>query len=179
MKKETLPEELKNLSPLLQDLKERGDGYKIPEGYFGDMEDAVFARLKSAGDLEKPPVRFVKRTRMLPLFIRPRTATAIAAALALILVAVWFVRQPASIQPSSTAETELTEEDLESYVLENVHDFEPEQLVALGHEEPMEPMEETMPGKSKKNNSTSEELHPDDLDKILDEMTDEELEQIL
>lgn len=179
MKKETLTEELKNLSPLLHDLKEKGEGYKVPEGYFEDMEDAVFARLKSAGDLENYPVSGVRRPRMFPLYVRPRMATAIAAALALILVAVWFIRQPASIQPSSLAEIELTEEDLESYVLENAHEFEPEQLVALDREALMEPMEETMPGKSKKNNSASEDLHPDDLEKILDEMTDEELEQIL
>ena len=95
------------------------------------------------------------------------------------MTAIWFVRQTDQIQPAPLVTTELTEDELESYVLENVHEFEPEQLAALAPEETSEPEEEITPGAPKKNNPAAEEIHPDDLDKILDEMTEEELEQIL
>jgi len=179
MKKENLDDELKNLPPLLTDLKAKGDGFNVPEGYFDHMEDAVFARLKASGDLGRSTMKVLKRPGLFPLFIRPRTATALAAALALVLAAVWFFRQPDVIEPLPLASTELTEDDIETYVLENLHEFDPAQLAALTPEETTEPAEESTPYTTKKKNSASEELHPDDLEKILDEMTDEELEQIL
>lgn len=179
MKKENLDDELKSISPFLKDLKGKGDGFKVPEGYFEDMEDAVFARLKSAGDMDRPSMRVVKRPSMFQLSIRPRTAMGLAAALALMLTAVWFIRQPQVVQPMPFVSTELTEDDLETYVMENVHDFEPEQLATLTPEETTEQPEEATPGTTKRKSATSDEIHPDDLDKILDEMTDEELEQIL
>ena len=168
------------LPPFLQDLKEKGDGFKVPEGYFEDFEDAVFARLKASGDLGKPAMKVVKRPTMFSVSIRPRTAMALAAALALILAAVWFFRQPTSgLENTQVASTELSEDDIESYLLENVHEFEPEQLAALTTEEISEPIDDSTPDAPKQKVRTSEEIHPDDLDQILDEMTDEELEQIL
>ncbi len=179
MKKENLDDELKNLPPFLKDLKAKGDGFNVPEGYFEEMEEAVFARLKASGDLGRSTMKVVKRPGMFPIFIRPRTATALAAALALILAAVWFFRQPGAIEPLPLVSTELTEDDIETYVLENLHEFDPAQLAALTPDETAEPAEQFTPGTTKKKSSASEELQPDDLDKILDEMTDEELEQIL
>jgi len=176
MKQEKLNDEI---APFLQDLKGKSDGFKVPEGYLEDMEEAVFARLKSSGDLGRPTMNLVKRPRLFPWTVRPRTAMALAAALALILTAVWFIRQPQAVQPAQFVSTELTEDDLEFYVLENVQEFELEQLAALTAEKTSEPIEKVAPGTPKKNRSTSDEIHPDDLDKILDEMTDEELEQIL
>lgn len=177
MKKENIEGEL---PPFLQDLKGKETGYKVPEGYFDAMEDAVFARLKAAGDLERPAMSVVKRPERFPLFVRPRVAAALAAALALVLAAVWFFRSSESPLPEAQyASTELTEDDIEAYVLENVQSFEPEQLAALATTETTETLEENAPTVNKHQPITPEELHPDDLDKILDEMTDEELEEIL
>lgn len=169
-----------DLPPFLQDLKGKGDGFKIPEGYFDHMEEAVFARLKAAGDLERPGLKVVKKPGMFPLFIRPRVAMGLAAALALILSAVWFIRQPSvPVQSVQYASTELTEEDIESYLLENAKEFEPEQLAALTPAEIVEPPEENASNPAQKSRHAAEELHPDDLNNIIDEMTDEELEEIL
>lgn len=177
MKSDKLNEELPQF---LQDLKAKGDGLQVPDGYFEEMEDAVFARLRASGDLDRPKMQVVKRPGLFAAYIRPRTAMALAAALALILTAVWFVRQSASVaQETPLASAELTEEDIESYVLDNLHEFDAEQLASLTKEEIMEPVEETTPTTPKQNSSRPEEIHPDDLDQILDEMTDEELEQIL
>lgn len=168
-----------DLPQFLKDLKEKGDGFKVPEGYFEDMEHSVFNRLESSGGSVRPIIKTVKRPGLFPLTIRSRTATALAAALALILAAFWFICQPQAIQPLPLASTELTEDDLETYVLENVHDFDPEQLAALSPAEITELPQETEPATPKKNGTPSDEIRPEDLEKILDEMTDEELEQIL
>jgi hypothetical protein len=177
MKSDKLNEELPQF---LQDMKARGDGLEVPEGYFDAMEDAVFARLRASGDLDRPKMQVVKRPGLFAAYIRPRTAMALAAALALVLAAVWFVRQSDSVaQESPLASLELTEEDIESYVLDNLHEFDTEQLASLSKEENLEPIEEATPTTPKQNSSNPEEIHPDDLDQILDEMTDEELEQIL
>lgn len=179
MKKVDLDKELQEHAPFLKNLKQKGAGYKVPEGYFEGLEDSVFARLEASGDAGRPKVKVVKRPFLFVSFIRPKAAMAYAAAMALVLAAVWFIRQPETLEPLTYVSVELTEDDLEFYVLENLNEFEPEQLVALTPEIPDQTNEETTPGKPGKNTGNPIELHPDDLDKILDEMTDEELEQIL
>ena len=176
MKKKDIEDEI---LPFLKELKEKGDGFKIPKGYFDAMEQAVLTRLSNSGDLGHPTLKVVKRPGLFPLSIRSRTATALAAALALILAAVWFIRQPAALGSLPFVSTELNEEDLESYVLENVHDFEPLQLVLLTQDRILEPMDEIIPAVLKKSRSVNDELNTEDLDEIINEMTDEELEQIL
>jgi len=177
MKKEFLE---KDMPPFLKALKGKDDGLNVPDGYFEDMEDAVFARLKAAGDLNRPVLQVKKRSGLFSLFIRPKAALAYAAALAMMLAAVWFIRQSTYTLPEQMlASTELTEDDLESYLLENLEEFDPHQLASLSVAEPAEPLEEGASGTSRKNRPSPSEIHPDDLDDILDEMTDEELEQIL
>ncbi|MFN0035611.1 MAG: hypothetical protein ACKVUS_11125 [Saprospiraceae bacterium] len=176
MKKEILDDDL---PPFLKDLKEKGDGLRVPEGYFEDLEGAVFARLEASGGFRRPAMKVVKRPGLFQVAIRPRAAMALAAAMALILAAVWFFCQPSSaVQQAPLASAALTEEDAESYLIENAQEFELAQLAALTTEEAAEPSEENTPGAPKKNTPSSDEINPDDLDEILDEMTDEELEQI-
>jgi hypothetical protein len=177
MKKQHLEEEIPKF---LKDLKAKGDGFKVPDGYFDDMEDAVFARLKSAGDLDRPVPMVEKRPRFRVSFIRPKAAMAYAAALALMLAAVWFVRQQTVEVPTApVASVELSEEELEAYLLENAHEFEPEQLASLEPDQIPEPAENQPAERNNSNKRKQTDIHPDDLELILDEMTDEELEQIL
>lgn len=177
MKKHNLEEDL---PPFLRDLKEKKDGFKVPEGYFEDMEQSVFARLKASGDLDQPKLKVTKRPKMYAAFIRPQAALAYAAVLALVLTAIWFFRPPSpAVQAPVLATVELTEDELESYLLENAQEFEPEQLASLNPTE-MEAVEEDTPSETpNQKRPAAEDIHPDDLDHILDEMTDEELEQIL
>lgn len=176
MKKELLDDEL---PPFLRETKEKGDGFKVPEAYFEELEDAVFKRLEAGGDMRRPIMKVSKRSGSFPLFIRPRTAMALAAGMALVLAAIWFFNQPAAVPSQQMAAVELTEEDLESYLLDNVHEFDPEQLAALNTNEIIETSSENNNDSPKKNQPAADDIHPDDLDHILDEMTDEELEQIL
>lgn len=177
MKKQQFEEDMPSF---LKDMKEKGDGFKVPEGYFEDLEDAVFARLEAGGDLGRPSMKIIKRPGLFASSVRIRTFSALAAALAIILAAVWFFQDSSPVDSTlPLASTELTEEDIESYVLENVHEFDPAQLAALTPEERPGAVEEMTPDVNKADLPASEEIHPDDLDQILDEMTDEELEEIL
>lgn len=178
MKKQHLDEEIPKF---LKDLKAKGDGFNVPEGYFDDMENAVFARLKSAGDLDRPvPRRVEKRPKLWASFIRPKAAMAYAAALALLLAAVWFVRQQTVDVPElPVASIDLSEEELEAYLLENAHEFEPEQLASLEIDPAPEPVDSQPVDHKNSHKRKQADIHPDDLELILDEMTDEELEQIL
>lgn len=176
MKKELLDDDL---PPFLREMKEKGDGFKVPEAYFEGLEDAVFKRLEAGGDMRRPAIKATKRPLRFPLSIRPRTAMALAAGMALVLAAVWFFQQPAAPPQQQIAAVELTEEDLESYLLDNVHEFDPEQLATLNTSEITETSSENNNDSPQKNQPAANDIHPDDLDHILDEMTDEELEQIL
>ena len=177
MKKEPINDEI---PAFLQEMKGKADGYKIPEGYFDAMESAVFARLEASGGLAKPVLKVTKRPGLFAAFIRPKAALAYAAALALILTSVWFIRQNTGVeQQAQVASVVLTEADLEFYLLKNAHEFDPKQLASLSAVEKTAwdetPVNEATKGKA----PVPQEMHPDDLDDILDEMTDEELEAIL
>jgi hypothetical protein len=177
MKKEPISDEI---PAFLQEMKGKADGYKIPEGYFDAMESSVFARLEASGGRTKPVLTVTKRPGMFAAFIRPKAAMAYAAALALILTSVWFVRQNIVVEgQAQVASVVLTEEDLEFYLLENASEFEPKQLASLSVTEKTTwdetPANEATKGKA----PVPQEIQPDDLDDILDEMTDEELEAIL
>lgn len=152
---------------------------KVPESYFDGLEEAVFKRLEAGGEMRRPTVKAVKRPLLFPLSIRPRTAMAIAAGLAIMLAAIWFIQRPADVAPQTFASADLTEEDLENYLFDNIHEFDPEQLATLAGEESHETPAETTDDAPQKNKPAATDIHPDDLEQILDEMTDEELEQIL
>ncbi len=169
-----------DLPPFLQDLKGKEDGLKVPEGYFEDLEEAVFNRLKASGMQGRPVLTAPKRLGIFSLTIRPRIVMALAAALTLVLTAVWYLRQPTMpLQTTQYASAELSEEDIESYLLDNVREFEPQQLAFLTPVEMVDPSDEMPPSAKPNNIPVSENIHPTDLNKILDEMTDEELEAIL
>lgn len=184
MKKENLDEELGKISPWLNDLKSKGEGFELPEDYFQEMEDSLFARIEAAGPLERPVLKPVKKEGLFASFIRPRTAMAYAAALAVVLAAVWLIRLQTTKAPETVvASAELSEEDIESYLLENVHDFDPEQLAALDSAEPGGKEEESAPAPANPGKKTKtvhhEELQPEDLEHVIDEMSEEELEKML
>lgn len=167
-----------DVPPFLQDLQTKGTGFSIPEGYFDDLESSVMARLEAAGDLKRPALVVTKRPGLFASFVRPKLLW--AAALTLLLAAVWLIQTPsAPINQTGLAATELTEEEIEQYMLENATQFDPVQLAALSTETvEVEPSAQT-PKHSPSSKQSPIELRPEDLDHILDEMTDEELEQIL
>lgn len=168
-----LMEELEDLSPWLKDQKKRGDGMDLPEGYFGDFEQRMMERLAETPRAQKPSfeVKAANKHR----WRIPRPYLAAAASVALLVAAWWFMRPTPASMPIST---DLSAEDVQAYLLDNIHEFEVDQLASLETESshlpeagavapPLPPQE------------TSDELHPEDLDVLLRDLSEEELEEIL
>lgn len=183
---EYLDDELRENAPWLRDMKRQGDGLRTPEGYFDDLEAQVSARLDTLGARRQAPMRAVPGghwTRRLNL----RVLTALAAGIALAAAAFWFFKAPSiADQPAALAEVrmpDLSEEDIEMYVLENVHEFDAEQLAALPAVAATDQIPERVapnPAQHRsKRQQALDDLHPEDLDHLLDELSAEELESLL
>lgn len=182
MKKELPDDELKELSPLLQEAKKQGDGFRLPEGYFGALEDAVFSRVDSAG-VRRKPVLESKRGGLFGRFSRSGIVWAAAAAFVVILAAAWFFKMQFA-QPSAPvlmAQQELTEEEIETYVVENIHDFDAILIAAVPVSELVSP--EVKSVTPIENNPAAsdplDDLSDEELELLLKEMSDEELENLL
>jgi len=164
----------------LKDLRQKGDGMNLPEGYFEHMERAVFARIDASGRLRYPRPLESKSLKWRTFFNQPKAILAYAAALSLVLAAVWFVRQNESPVPNNlNVGTSLTEEDIEHYLLGNLHEFEVGHLAVLSDALDSRPQLSNPQEKYKNSILPADEIHLGDLDKILDDMTEEELEDIL
>lgn len=175
MKQQKAHQELNDLSPFLHDLRKREDGFQMPEGYLDNFETDLFAKLETSGQYTQPGLQVVKKPANKTRNLWPLMA--IAAAFALLFGAIWFFKAgPAGTQNPEMASVELSDEDIEAYLLENVQDFEAEQLAMLPEvEQTVEPAaKQKTPAKS-----NPDDLTPEDVKHILDDMTDEELEEIL
>lgn len=182
MKKESLNEELKNLSPLLLEQKRKDNGFRVPEGYFEGLEDAIFNKLESTEGQKRPFHPAPKSGGALrSRFFGSYVLIAAAAVFVLILAAKWLMTPKAV--PANTggyvAAQEMTEEALiEAYVLENIRDFEAEQLAALSDaNSAADPT--ALPQKQPEAGNSMDHLTPEELELLLREMSDEELESLL
>jgi hypothetical protein len=180
MKKDTLDDELRDLSPRLRDLKGKGSGMQVPDGYFDAMEKSVFQRLEDSGAQRRPALRSQKS--LTARLFHPRVLMAAAAVFVLTLSAWWFLRpQHAVPQPAALA-MDMDDETLENYLLDNIHDFEPEQLAMLDHDEQpaaAEPAASQPVTPSGKNKPSLDDLKPEDVEDLLKDMSEEELEELL
>ena len=92
---ENLDDELREISPLLRDLKNQGDGFRTPEGYFDDLADQVIGRLDTMGARRSAPgLQATPGGQWFRRLLQPRMLTAIAAGLALAAAAFWFFKSP-------------------------------------------------------------------------------------
>ncbi len=201
-----LDDELRDLSPLLRDLKRQDDGLRAPEGYFDDFEAQMSGKLAAIGGGKPWPeqqtiqpynlvgkvvarltwsrtTELVQRTTKL----RRQALPALAAGLALVAAAVWFFRSPSIVHQApmlaQVTMPELSEEDIESYVLENVHEFDTEQLASLPAVETSDAAPEPTIAKPSQKRSKRQQaldnLRPEDVNNMLDGLSDEDLEKLL
>lgn len=181
---EMLDDELENLSPRLRALRRQDDGFRLPADYFEGLESAVFQQINALGARRQPapPTEKPGFWNALAWLWQPRLAMAFGTVLVLAVAAWWLLRPNAAPAPTviPLAQIELTLEEAEAYVQANLHDFEPEQLAALAmlEDEPPEPA--TTPDKPKKTTPKAQvELSDEELELLLDDLSDEELEQML
>jgi len=179
MKKEFLDDELDNISPWLRDMKRRDDGFRLPEGYFEALETSVLSRIDESGARRET----VFQARKGGKFFRPQMIWAAAAAAAMVLTTTWLILSKTSqtITTSATTQELTEEEELEAYVLENIHDFEEAQLASVPVNE--HPHSETKPSLAPQNKpgepDAVDNLSEEELELLLKEMSEEELENLL
>lgn len=182
MNKKTINDELQNLSPLLREMRQKGDGFRVPEGYFEAVEESVFGRIEAAG-IRRQPVLEGKKGGLFGRIFRSKIIWAAAAALVLVLATTWLFKMKNGQSDTSplVASQELTEEEIEAYVLENIHEFEAEQLAALPVGEQVFQQTEPSPAPKTKPKQADplDEFSQEELDILLKEMSEEELENLL
>ena len=134
--------ELETLSPSLLRLKEEPEALKVPAGYFEEMQDEVWQKIKPAPELSLPsradkPSNTLVDWLLAPLqnLLQPRWAMAIATLLLLIAAAVWM------IGPGSNGDVDsfelLSYEEMENYIQQNIDGFDLDLLLEYTQVEDM------------------------------------------
>jgi anti-sigma-K factor RskA len=176
-------EELQNRSPLLAELQSKYSGQKVPDGYFDQLESELLRKIeendypKAATTAGKTPV-----WRSMSAVRGTRFAMAAAAVFVLVFAAWWFFRiqpgQPAVPHNYRELAANLTAEDAAAYVESNIHEFETTTLANYAAVEPTAAPKSASERTAKRALSL-EELSEEQLDLLLQDLSDEELEEIL
>jgi hypothetical protein len=175
--KNTIREELQSLSPLLAELHAQAGGQKIPEGYFDELEPAIFRNIEEHGYTRAlPEIAGTAAARKGFRILRP--AVAAAAVLTLVCAAWWFFHaQPGqSDLPENYQElaAHLSAEDAAAYIAHNIHEFE---MTTLENYAAIEPT--VSPESPEKTDRPLEELSDRQLELLLQDFSDEELKDML
>ncbi len=141
-RKDDLQEELNKASPFLADLRKKGDGFTAPKNYFKTLPDEVLKRIGKDALRAKTPVR-QKRNWLdeiiagIQFLLQPRYAVAVASVLLLIVAFIFLFQQPNEPQPFAintkmVAIEDISFDEMNTYVAENIDDFEEDLLVQDG-----------------------------------------------
>lgn len=183
MKKDNLHDELREHTPFLNELRQKQDGLRVPDGYFENLEADVFRQLDAIGARRKPVAfarTYTRRSwwQWMQYLWQPRLALAGGALMAVVLAGWWYFNKPT--EPSA-AVANISAEDAEAYLLDNLLDLDQNQIAMMLPADDLLPISiepETTPADTKTNNQELQ-LSPEDLEKLLRGMTDEELEDLL
>jgi hypothetical protein len=141
-KRENIQKELESLSPRLAERQGKGDGFLPPPGYFDALPGEVLSKLN-----QSPPAAGTPRRN--PAVHRRTLAIAAAIAL-LVAAALWLIPATDTAQKPGMAAadfSQLSREELWTYVYENIDDFDWEMLVEsglAGEDAVLMPLPETM-----------------------------------
>lgn len=184
-KKEDIHDELREQAPFLTPLKKGDDGFRVPADYFDNLEVEVFRQL-DAISAQRTPTTFTSNRKGLSWWQfmqrlwQPRVALAFAGVIALILTAWWyFTPSPTAITPPIMAAAEISADDAEAYLMDNLLELEPEQIALVLPADELPAITLEKPGNTNPAANRELQLHPDDLDDLLNDMSDEELESLL
>lgn len=175
-----LDDELDDLAPRLREMRQRGDGFQVPPGYFEGLEKDVFRQIDALGARRKVVTApAAQRTSVWSWFWQPRLGLALGLLLALVAV-IWWWRPPGE-QPADLAQTEISAEDAEAYLLDNLSEADPDLLascLSLEESADMEAAGQPAAGPSP-TPVPDADISPEEIQHLLDDMTDEELEELL
>jgi len=129
--------ELEGLSPRLLKLKEQGEGFKIPDNYFQNLQAQVFEKIQ-AGEpapesrkIAPAPNWLNQLVEQLQMLMQPRWAIGFATVALLIAVGIGWLNRQNQVDPQSL-NTELAKVDPQSinaYIQDNLHEFDTETLM--------------------------------------------------
>lgn len=168
--KDELRDELKNLSVFLWEQKNKPEGFEVPKDYFKSLPDEVFAKLNERPKtaVEEKENWFGQLIKSLQYLFQPKYAFAYATVALLLVAGFYFLNNPSEPQIQQIALSDISDETLETYISENIDDFDEailaEQL-ADNIERPFNELEI----------ENDEEL----IDELIDDLNVEDLEDLL
>ena len=176
MKEENINDELKALSESLHALRQQEDGMQVPKDYFSSFEDRIFQQLEADGhrrEVETPTFSFWK------VFTQPKILMAAAACFALVASVWWWQSAPSAGSELVVQETTAQpSDDIDAYIEENIMDFDPEMLAELESEDLSDSNPAASPSEMS-DGQINKKDHSESIENILEEMSEEELEEIL
>ncbi len=114
-------EELKELSPFLAQLKEKGEGFRVPEGYFDNLQDQVMEKIQETAGVSAP----TGRKGVLRVLRGGFGQWAAAAAIALLALAgLWFLWPQSDLRAPELALSEISAEEASAYIDATLEDYE-------------------------------------------------------
>ena len=141
-----IKDELQEISPFLANLKKPDDGFEVPQNYFQNLENNIFARIKAEEEVEAWSVSDTEETviaptqnwmhRLMKWFVQPQVSLSLAM---MIIVGIGFTlfqtnNQTETIEiaqiewTTDEAIASLTVEEVKEYVEDNVEEFSEELL---------------------------------------------------
>ena len=183
MKKDKLHDELREHAPFLNELRQKGDGLRVPDEYFDNLEDDVFRQLDAIGARRKPAA-FAKTKQerswwqWTQYLWQPRLALAAATMIAVALSGWWYFNKSAG---PGTVVANISAEDAEAYLLDNLLELDPHQIAMVlpAEELPHISIEAGTAPQDTKTDKQELQISPEDIENLLRDMTDEELEELL
>ena len=164
--KKEIQEELEALSPSFSKMKKE-DVFKVPANYFDNLPNQIFAELdldKEEIIVEQQPSWWNAVMDNVMQLLQPRIAIGFATLLLLIASVFYFKNAETVVAPLLA---ELTTEEVEAYVLENIDDFEEELFYEIAAE-------------TESLNYDSDQQEFDSyLEEMVDELDDDMLEELL
>ena len=164
--KKEIQEELEALAPSFSKMKKE-EGFQVPENYFNDLPNQILEELnltKEEVSVGEPTNWWTRIEESLMMLLQPRMAVGLAS-LILLVVSVFYFQDRGSSEAIPLAE--LTTSEAETYLLENLDEFEDELLYDL-----------VLQNESTIENAENQQLDTY-LEEIIDEMDDEMLEELL
>lgn len=148
--KNEIREELKKLSPFLLDMKDKGEGFKVPKNYFKSLPDEVLKQIQETPNpvVAKPKMNLLDECIFyIKWLMKPQRAMVLAAAVVLIIAGVFLFNDGAVSDENTlvSEETtiqleELSMEELEAYVHNNIEEFGEEIFVEAGESLEKDPL---------------------------------------
>jgi hypothetical protein len=174
---ENIHDELRELSPLLSRLKELPEDYTLPDGYFSQFQQEVFAKINAEQKevpvpkpvAHKKPIWWQHWLEELSFLWQPRYAIGFAS-ISVVMIATWYLSQsPSEATNTSVAFNELSEEEIHNYLIDNIDGIDTE-TVWVSTQNEIAAIENKAQTPLNEANTTLQNASDVEIDEMIDEM---------